>query len=75
MRSIGDFVPVRVWMSYESMARGKSVPNHPKCLGHMKQRAHAGLGVVLAYAHPGNGQLVRRRCTIENKFDLSRWTS
>ena len=25
--------------------------------------------------HPGNGQLVRRRCTIENQFDLSRRTS
>ena len=26
-------------------------------------------------SHPGNGQLVRRRSTIENQFDLSRWTS
>ena len=42
-------MPVRVWVSYESMARGKSVRNHPKCLGHMKQCARAGLGVVLVY--------------------------
>ena len=42
-------MPVRVWLSYESMARGKSIRNHPKCLGHMKQRARAGLGVVLFY--------------------------
>ena len=31
--------------------------------------------LYLYIAHPGNGQLVRRRCTIENKFDLSRRTS
>ena len=49
MRSTGGFVPVRVWVSYESMARGKSVQYHPKCLGHMKQRARAGLCVVLVY--------------------------
>ena len=24
--------------------------------------------------HPGNSQLVRLRCTIENQFDLTRWT-
>ena len=24
--------------------------------------------------HPGNDQLVRRRCTVENQFDLSRRT-
>ena len=49
MRSTGGFVPVWVWMSYGFMARGKSVRNHQKCLGHMKQRARAGLGVVLVY--------------------------
>ena len=29
----------------------------------------------LQETHPGNGQLVRRRCTIENQFDLFRRTS
>ena len=46
MRSTGCLVPVRVWVSYESVARGRSVRNHPKHLDHMKQRARAGLGVV-----------------------------
>ena len=28
-RSTDGLVPVRVWVSYESMARGKSIRNHP----------------------------------------------
>ena len=28
MRSTGDLVPVQVWVSYESLVRGKSVRNH-----------------------------------------------
>ena len=49
MRSTGGFEPVRVWVSYESMAHGKSIRNQPKCLGHMKQCARADLSVVLVY--------------------------
>ena len=36
------------------------------------ERLHTPRG---ANTHPGNGQLVRRRCTIENQFDLYRRTS
>ena len=31
--------------------------------------------IAKIYQHPWNGQLVRRRCTIENQFDLYRRTS
>ena len=39
-------MPVRVWVSYESMARGKSGRNHQN---HMKQRTREGFGVVRVY--------------------------
>ena len=42
MRSTGGLVPVRVWVSYESLARGKSVRNHLKPRSHQAPEQFAG---------------------------------
>ena len=56
MKSTDGLVPVRVWVSYESMARGKSVWNHPNA---SVTRSNVLVRIWVSYKSIARGKSVR----------------